>query len=276
MPSGMRAVIPVFMLFMWYSLYRLFQDAVLPVSYAVVAGYVMTVCLIAFRNFVKVFTYGYALSMLGGPLLIAVLYDIPPAGLTFGALVALYGVRLVYFQYTRERAASYAGHIKDQDAAHHRMPLPVKGMIYLFTGPLLLHYATIMFLTRDTASFRTSTVLGAALMALGLLLETLADAQKQKAKAESDRFVSTGLYARLRHPNYLGEVVFHAGALVYAVPQVSGWLVIAACAVAPVYLILLMLVSAHGLDGRMREHHGDTPGFDQYYDRSWSILPGVM
>ena len=58
------------------------------------------------------------------------------------------------------------------------------------------------------------------------MLEAVADQQKQSAKAlNPTAFVSTGLYARLRHPNYLGEIVFQVGLIVAAVVAgaADGW-----------------------------------------------------
>ena len=50
------------------------------------------------------------------------------------------------------------------------------------------------------------------LMIFGLALEAIADDQKQRAKrADRDAFCYAGLYRKIRHPNYLGEMIFHVG-----------------------------------------------------------------
>ena len=275
MNPTLRMLIPFFMLFMGWALWQLF-DGTLPPSFGIVVGYVFLVCLVTFQNFVKVFTYGYALNMIGGPMVIAVLFGVGGSAWLFAGLLVAYGLRLLVFQVQRGRARSYAGHLQQQKEAHASMPVPVRVLIYLFTSLLLLFYVTILFMTRDVAAFQPVTLAGLGCMAAGLVLETLADLQKQRVKQTTGGYASEGLYRRVRHPNYLGEVVFHAGALLYGLPLVEGWLHVAVCAVSPVYLILLMVLSARGLDVRMQENHGERPGFAEYYERSWSILPGVL
>ena len=56
---------------------------------------------------------------------------------------------------------------------------------------------------------------GTAVALMGFLTETIADAQKNRAKKLNvNRFVDKGLYKIVRCPNYLGEVVFWTGVFV--------------------------------------------------------------
>ena len=53
------------------------------------------------------------------------------------------------------------------------------------------------------------------MMALGVVLESVADAQKKAAKkVNKNRFVDAGVYRLVRCPNYLGELVIWTGAFV--------------------------------------------------------------
>ena len=55
---------------------------------------------------------------------------------------------------------------------------------------------------------------GAALFAVGFVLEILADraiATFRANPANSGKLLTTGLHARLRHPNYLGEIILQFG-----------------------------------------------------------------
>ena len=50
------------------------------------------------------------------------------------------------------------------------------------------------------------------MMATGVLLESVADAQKKAAKKiNKHRFVDTGVYRLVRCPNYLGELIIWTG-----------------------------------------------------------------
>lgn len=69
--------------------------------------------------------------------------------------------------------------------------------------------------------------IGLGVGAAGLLLETIADEQKLAAKSDRPNDpVMTGTYTFVRHPNYLGEILFWAGVLVGAqasLPQSALW-----------------------------------------------------
>eukprot|EP00951_Prasinocladus_malaysianus_P028600 scaffold261046_cov42-Prasinocladus_malaysianus.AAC.1 len=64
---------------------------------------------------------------------------------------------------------------------------------------------------------------------LGWLIEAVGDFQKSAAKAKNpDRWVDTGLYALLRHPNYTGEQLlwassFLAGTVCAAPAAAEAW-----------------------------------------------------
>ena len=52
-------------------------------------------------------------------------------------------------------------------------------------------------------------IVGLCISFVGVLLETIADIQKNNAKKKNPgRFVDTGLYKLVRCPNYLGEMIF--------------------------------------------------------------------
>ena len=59
----------------------------------------------------------------------------------------------------------------------------------------------------------------------GFLIEVIADYQKRKFRETSDsksEFISTGLWARSRHPNYFGEIMLWIGMAVLSLSSLSG------------------------------------------------------
>ena len=57
-------------------------------------------------------------------------------------------------------------------------------------------------------------IIGAVILVVGLVVEAIADSQKQKAKhTNGTRWIDTGLYSRTRHPNYLGEILVQLGVI---------------------------------------------------------------
>jgi steroid 5-alpha reductase family enzyme len=113
-------------------------------------------------------------------------------------------------------------------------------------------------------------------MLAGLLLEAAADRQKQAAKqANPAAFVASGLYARLRHPNYLGEVVFQGGLLIVAAVCATSLWALAMGVAGPLYIVILMFFAASDQDVQQRRRYGDDPAFKAHQRQSSSILPGL-
>ena len=66
-------------------------------------------------------------------------------------------------------------------------------------------------------------VAGMVISAAGLLIESMADLQKNAAKKKNPgRFVDTGLYRIVRCPNYFGEMLFWTGYLWEVCPFTGG------------------------------------------------------
>ncbi len=82
---------------------------------------------------------------------------------------------------------------------------------------------------------------GIAVWAIGILIEILADQQKSAFKADpanQGKFISTGLWAWSRHPNYFGEIVLWIGMAIIAIPVLQGWQW--ATLISPVFVFFLL------------------------------------
>ena len=117
---------------------------------------------------------------------------------------------------------------------------------------------------------------GAAVWLAGLLVESVADAQKAAFRAKDEnrgRFVADGLWRYSRHPNYFGEILVWWGLFVYAVPVLHGaaFLVV----VGPLFITLLLLfVSGIPLLERSAEaKYGDDPAYREYKRRTSILVP---
>lgn len=81
---------------------------------------------------------------------------------------------------------------------------------------------------------------GAIVWLAGLLVETLADAQKSAWKRRGETsFLDRGLWSWSRHPNYFGEILVWWGVWIYALPSLSGLDHLAV--LGPVFITLLLL-----------------------------------
>tara|TARA_B110000438_G_scaffold210203_2_gene202145 strand:- start:1289 stop:1681 length:393 start_codon:yes stop_codon:yes gene_type:complete len=69
-------------------------------------------------------------------------------------------------------------------------------------------------------------LIGTTLWAIGFAIEVAADRQKRRFRAKAEnhgRFITTGLWAYSRHPNYFGEILLWVGVAVAAMPALSSW-----------------------------------------------------
>ena len=106
----------------------------------------------------------------------------------------------------------------------------------------------------------------------GFLIEVIADNQKRKFRETSDpktEFISSGLWARSRHPNYFGEITLWIGMAVISLSSLSGIEYVTAI-VSPIFVYLL-LIKAEGvpmLERIAEERYGNLPEYQQYKENT--------
>ena len=102
----------------------------------------------------------------------------------------------------------------------------------------------------------------------GFLIEVISDYQKRKFRETSDpktEFISTGLWARSRHPNYFGEITLWAGMAVISLSSLSGIEYVTAV-VSPLFVYIL-LRKAEGVPMLERiadERYGELSDYQEY------------
>ena len=82
---------------------------------------------------------------------------------------------------------------------------------------------------------------GIAVWTIGILIEIVADQQKSAFRADpanKGKFITTGLWAWSRHPNYFGEIVLWTGMAIIAIPVLEGWQW--ATLISPVFVFFLL------------------------------------
>lgn len=117
---------------------------------------------------------------------------------------------------------------------------------------------------------------GLAVWVLGFAIEVVADLQKSRFKrdpANEGRFIRSGLWSVVRHPNYLGEILLWVGVLLAAAPALRGWQWIAL--LSPLFVILL-LTRVSGiplLEAKAERKWGDDPEYRTYVVRTPRLIP---
>lgn len=121
-------------------------------------------------------------------------------------------------------------------------------------------------------------VIGGVVWLVGLGVEAVADQQKRVFRAGPGRnggFISTGLWALSRHPNYLGEIILWLGLAIAAVPSLEGWRWVALISPIFVTLLLTKLSGVPLLERRSEQRWGQDPAYGAYVDRTPILVPWV-
>ena len=112
--------------------------------------------------------------------------------------------------------------------------------------------------------------------AIGLLIETAADAQKFAAKRRpggESRWMDTGLWRYSRHPNYFGELVVWWAVFLFVASDLTGaqWLTIAGP--LAITFLLLRVTGIPTLEASAAKKWGDNPDYQAYVRRTSRLLP---
>lgn len=105
------------------------------------------------------------------------------------------------------------------------------GKVFAFQGLLALigSSALFMIVSSSDQALDVWAAVGCAVWALGFVTEVVADQQLarfrvRKARGEESGFITTGLWASSRHPNYLGEAIAWWGLSIIALGSEHGWI----------------------------------------------------
>ena len=111
---------------------------------------------------------------------------------------------------------------------------------------------------------QVAVALALGLFSFGSLINASADAQKTTAKAMGAGLVSDGIWRRVRHVNYLGDLLRY---LSFAVLAGSGWAYL-----VPAFVLLIYL---QRIDQKETQMAAKYPEFSAWQQRSARLLPGL-
>ena len=126
-----------------------------------------------------------------------------------------------------------------------------------------------------TAEMGPLSWLGCALWLFGMTVEVMADRQKTQFRAVPEnrsRFITTGLWAWSRHPNYFGEITLWLGLSLVALPVLSGWQLATMISPVFVYLLLTRVSGITLLEAMSNKKWGDDPAYIAYRDSTPALM----
>ncbi|CAB4864243.1 unannotated protein [freshwater metagenome] len=278
--GAIRKIFPAFVVLMWITTFFWVKNGQWTSFNTVLAIEATVICAIVFVNFVYVFNFGYAAALFVLNLTIIITQGHRLGAVIIGGLLMIYAIRLFIFVWQRYQAESFAPRKQGTQMAHKALPTPIKIALFVQTSTLMTFHAMTTYnisqhaKTEGTNGVSGWLIIGALILAQGLVIEALADSQKQKAKKlNGSTWVESGLFAKTRHPNYLGEILVQAGLIISGFGTGNHWYIYAAGILSPLYIIILMLSATTGGELLKQQKYGEDPQYRAYMRRSNPLLP---
>lgn len=116
--------------------------------------------------------------------------------------------------------------------------------------------------------------IGFLIWMVGFGIEVIADNQKSQFKKDPEnkgKFISTGLWAYSRHPNYFGEITLWTGIFIICIPALQGWQWATIISPIFVYLLLTKMSGVNMLEEIADKRWGGQADYEAYKART-SVL----
>ncbi len=250
----------------------------------VLFGIALVVSSIGFYRMVYFISVGYAFSIaaMACTLVVLGMGSLTWLSLLQNALLLIWGLRLGLFLVRREwRQISYRKQAEAMHGASQGLSLGIRFLIWITVSALYVAlFAPSLFAALGRQPLPTWAlalqIAGVVIMAGGLLLEAMADAQKSAAKSIApEAFCRTGLYSRVRCPNYLGEILFWVGNFVAGMGfyvAIGPWLI---SITGLVCLVLIMLGSTRRLELAQDARYATQADYRRYARETPVLIPFV-
>lgn len=200
--------------------------------------------------------------------------DLDARAVVVTLMVLVWALRLGTFLFRRVKRDGRDGRFDTikVDALRFLMTWTLQGLWVLLTVACALAIVT----GRDREDFGLLAIVGTAIWLTGFGIEVVADRQKSAFKqdpANERRFISTGLWAWSRHPNYFGEIMLWLGIAIIAIPVLSGWRWVTL--VSPIFVTVLLtrISGIPMLERRGRKRWGDEPEYQEYVETTPVLIP---
>ena len=199
--------------------------------------------------------------------------SVDPRDLLIGLLIVVWAVRLGSFLFMRVKQDGKDDRFTIMKTQFHwfLMTWTLGGLLVFLTMA-----AGLAAITSDTTQpFGLMAYLGLALWIFGFSIEVIADRQKRAFKKNQQKdkeFITSGLWAWSRHPNYFGEITLWIGLTLIALPVLSGWQLVTLISPVFVYILLTKISGIPLLENRGMKKWGSDPEYIDYVNRTPALL----
>ena len=105
----------------------------------------------------------------------------------------------------------------------------------------------------------------------GISIEIIADKQKTRFRSlekNKDTFITSGLWSKSRHPNYLGEILLWFGISVMSISSLSGFQYITLISPVFSYILIVYVSGVRILEESGREKWGHLDSYKEYIKKT--------
>ena len=118
--------------------------------------------------------------------------------------------------------------------------------------------------------------IGVALFLIGFSIEIVADNQKNTFRSleeNKDKFITSGLWAKSRHPNYFGEIMLWTAIALIALPSLGGAQYLTLISPIFTYILLVHISGVRMLEDMGNKKWGHLQEYRDYKDKTPRIIP---
>lgn len=240
----------------------------------------MLISSIGFYKYVYFISLGYGFSIAGlGILMLFLFRDSLSAGTVICCLLFfVYGCRLGGFLLIRElKSSAYNSKMKTEIKDGSTMGFGVKCAIWVTCAALYaLQVLPVFYRLSNGSGTDAFAIVGACIMAFGIIFESASDWQKSRLKKVNPRrFCDTGLFRIVRCPNYLGELIFWTGVFISGVNILAGTVQWCMALVGYLGIVYVMFSGARRLEERQNRNYGSDPEYQEYVKTVPILIPFV-
>ena len=199
--------------------------------------------------------------------------SVDPRDLLIGLLVVVWAVRLGSFLFMRVKQDGKDDRFTIMKTQFHWFLMTwTLGGLWVF---LTMAAGLAAITSNTTQPFGLMAYLGLALWIFGFSIEVIADRQKRvfkKNQQKDKEFITSGLWAWSRHPNYFGEITLWIGLTLIALPVLSGWQLVTLISPVFVYILLTKISGIPLLENRGMKKWGSDPEYIDYVNRTPALI----
>jgi steroid 5-alpha reductase family enzyme len=135
----------------------------------------------------------------------------------------------------------------------------------------------VLFAFSQDDHFKTWSFVGAALWAIGFVIESTADFQKYRFSlkpSNKNKWIDEGIWHYSRHPNYFGEITVWVGMYIFALSNLPATLAVVSL-ISPLFIALLLLriSGLPPLETSADKRWGSNPAYQAYKKRTSIVVP---